>query len=265
LAAKSSNGRRGIPGKLPGENPWPSIGAIPPPPGYRRVPVDKNSFGAWLRTVSLKKDRTVYLYDGSRKTNQSAQFAVLDISVGKEDLQQCADAVMRLRAEYLYSSGDLAEINFRTGEGVWLNFGEWAKGRRYSLTGGHLKPYETGRYCSDRNSFAGYLRTVFSYCGTLSLEKQLIPIAHTTGIRAGDVWVKGGSPGHAMLVVELAINRLGRKVYLLAQSYMPAQDIHLVINPQNVAISPWYEVNDDPVYTPEWTFYPSNLRTWTNF
>ena len=40
---------------------------------------------------SFKKDKTVYLFDGSQKINQQAQFAVLNISVGKKNLQQCAD------------------------------------------------------------------------------------------------------------------------------------------------------------------------------
>lgn len=35
------------------------------------------------------------LYNGSQKPNQSVHYAVFDIDVGKEDLQQCADAVMR--------------------------------------------------------------------------------------------------------------------------------------------------------------------------
>ena len=58
----------------------------------------RETFGAWLRSVPLKKNLTVYLYNGVPKRNQEAQFAVLDVSVGHEDLQQCADAVMRLRA-----------------------------------------------------------------------------------------------------------------------------------------------------------------------
>lgn len=35
------------------------------------------------------------MYNVAEKQNQQAQFAVLDISVGNKNLQQCADAVMR--------------------------------------------------------------------------------------------------------------------------------------------------------------------------
>src|ERR1700730_2514101 len=81
------------------ENPYPLISDIPLPHGYWKIPVYEHSFANWLRKIRLKKSKTVYLYNGKPKANQMAQFAVLDISTGKKDLQQCADAVLRLRAE----------------------------------------------------------------------------------------------------------------------------------------------------------------------
>ena len=233
----------------PGFNPYPTIGAIPPPAGYHRT-LEKDPFASWLRSISLKKDRTVYLYDGSPKRSQDAQFAVLDISVGHQDLQQCADAVMRLRAEYLYTRKDYANISFYTTPGVRLNYLEWAKHRH--------KP------CEERACFDDYLLHVFQWCGTLSLEKQLTPIPHFGDLGPGDVLIKGGSPGHAMLVIDVAENAAGHKVYMLAQSYMPAQDIHIVKDPVDGTLSPWYRIADNPspIFTPEWTFYSTQLRGW---
>src|SRR5215471_12823760 len=75
------------------------ISNIQPPAGYHRITQASGSFGEWLGKLRLKKDRTVYLFNGNRKANQDVQFAVIDVSVGNKDLQQCADAVMRLRAE----------------------------------------------------------------------------------------------------------------------------------------------------------------------
>src|SRR5262245_23522956 len=88
-----------------------NVAAIPLPPGYERISASINSFTAWLRNIPLKKSRVVYLYNGMAKRNQDAQFVVLDVSVtpgskpdgsNSQDLQQCADAVMRLRAEFLF-------------------------------------------------------------------------------------------------------------------------------------------------------------------
>jgi Domain of unknown function (4846) len=66
-----------------------------------------------------------------------------------------------------------------------------------------------------------------------------------------------------MIVIDMAKNDRGDKVFMLAQSYMPAQDIHIVKNPVNDKLSPWYEINDaKQVITPEWIFSNNQLRSW---
>src|SRR4051812_22602517 len=157
----------------PDINPYPFSGSIPPPAGYFRTS-GNDAFTAWLRAIPLKRDRTVYLFNGELKRNQQAQFAVLNISVSHQDLQQCADAVMRLRSEYLYSRKDYGNICFYTNQGVRLSFLEWTRGRRFRLAGDRLNPYRlpVQRHCEDRACFDEFLQIVFSYCGTLSLEKQ---------------------------------------------------------------------------------------------
>ena len=80
---------------------------------------------------------------------------------------------------------------------------------------------------------------------------------------AGDVLIRGGFPGHAVIVMDVAVNSQGKKIYLIAQSYMPAQDIHVLINPANNEISPWYEVDDaEIIETPEYIFTRNELKTW---
>ncbi len=64
------------------KNPYHFIDSIPVPQGFKRIPGD--AFAGWLRQVALKEARMVHLYNGSLKTNQMAQFAVLDISVGNK-------------------------------------------------------------------------------------------------------------------------------------------------------------------------------------
>lgn len=99
------------------------------------------------------------------------------------------------------------------------------------------------------------------YCGTYSLSKELtsIPI---TQIKGGDVFIHGGFPGHAMIVMDVAIHpTTKKKVFMQAQSYMPAQDIHIVKNNLNKAFSPWYEIPENgSLYTPEWTFEGTDLK-----
>ena len=221
-------------------NPYKKIINIPLPQGFQRMNADSNSFAYWLQSVPLKKNKTVFLYNGTPKENQSAQFAVLDIPTGNKDLQQCADAVMRLRASYLFDYKKFDNITFWDNEKGMYHFEQ---------------PYT-------KEHFDTYLERVFGMCGSASLSKQL-KSKKMEDIEPGDVLIRGGFPGHAVIVMDVATNSDGKKIYLLAQSYMPAQDIHLLNNPMNKDLSPWYEVNDEKVIeTPEYTFTRDELKEW---
>jgi hypothetical protein len=54
----------------------------------------------------------------------------------------------------------------------------------------------------------------------------------------------------------------GDKLFMLAQSYMPAQEIHVLKNPGEQALSPWYRLGglDEEVRTPAWTFERDELK-----
>lgn len=182
----------------------------------------------------------MYLYNGDLKTNQAAQYAVLDIPVGKENLQQCADAVMRLRAEYLFTKNRFKEIVFKDNNGKAYRFNQ---------------PYT-------KTHFHQYLKTVFSFCGTASLSRQLTAVSFDA-IEPGDVLLKGGSPGHAVIVMEVAVNNQGKKIYMLAQSYMPAQDIHILNNQKFKKKTPWYFIDNEKIIeTTKWIFYNYQLMKW---
>ena len=46
---------------------------------------------------------------------------------------------------------------------------------------------------------------------------------------------------------------------MLAQSYMPAQEQHILLNPLTLDV--WYSMDDmNYINTPEYTFEPSDLR-----
>ena len=65
---------------------------------------------------------------------------------------------------------------------------------------------------------------------------------------------------HAVLVVDVAEHSDGRRVMALAQSYMPAQQIHVLDNPASPG-SPWYAVvPGEKLATPEWSFEPGAAR-----
>src|SRR4030095_10250248 len=110
--------------------------------------------------------------------------------------------------------------------------------------------------------FRNYMEFVFTYAGTLSLSKSLKQ-KNIKDIAAGDVFIFGGSPGHAVIVVDVAENKSGQKVFILAQSYLPAQETQILKNTNDFTLSPWYTANiSGSLYTPQWTFELNQLKTW---
>ncbi len=232
------------------------------PEGYSRIDNQVKSFAAYLQNLTLKPiGSKVQYYNGAYKTNE-VDAAVVDVTVGDKDLQQCADAVIRLRADYFYNKNQLDKIEFKLTNGFSVPFSKWIQGYRVQVVGNNCNWKLSAAPGSGKEVYEKYLDFVFSYAGTLSLAKTLHqkPIAE---IEIGDVFIRGGSPGHAIIVVDMAINEQGEKIFLLAQSYMPAQDIHILKNVDNTTISPWYSIpTGEKMQTPEWTFTTNELKTW---
>ena len=233
------------------------------PEGSERVTVDEASFSHYLRTLPLKEHNAkVRYYDGSIKENIGVYEAVVDMDIGTRNLQQCADAIIRLRGEYLFNNEDYEEIHFNLTNGFRVDYSKWIKGNRVMVEGNNTYWKNTAKASNTYADFRKYMTFVFTYAGTLSLEQELTPIA-IENMKIGDVFIKGGSPGHAVIVVDMAKNLTsGETYYMLAQSYMPAQDIQILKNPSNSDISPWYVLDKDEelVRTPEWRFNKDNLK-----
>lgn len=247
-----------------------TIGArFAPPAGFVRVPVAAGSFGAYLRALPLKPAGSpVHLFNGELKGRQDVHAAVVDLNVGTGDLQQCADAVMRLRAEHLFANKDHDRISFHFTNGFEAGFQRWAKGDRIKVNGNRAEwKLREMPVSFTHENLLSYLKIVFTYAGSLSLQKELDkstpPDLGTTDLQPGDVFIRGGSPGHAMIVVDVAQHPDGRTAFLLAQSYMPAQEIHVVRNPHNPELGAWFMLNEgSELRTPEWSFRWSDRRRW---
>ena len=231
------------------------------PTGFVRVPADSLSFGYYLRHLPLKPNGAeVHLYNGGIKYNK-VWAAVVDMDVGNRDLQQCADAVMRLRAEYLWQTNQKDKIHFNFTNGFRVNYAKWRQGYRIHVSGNKTNWYKATQPDDSYQSFRKYLNIIFNYAGSLSLSKELKPVK-LDDISSGDVFIYGGSPGHAVIVLDVAKNtQSGETVFMVAQSYMPAQDIQVLKNLDNLDISPWYNLNavNEAFYSPEWTFSANEL------
>ena len=232
------------------------------PEGFTRINYPEDSFSHYLQNFHLKKyGSQVYYFDGREKPNK-VHDSVLDIDVGTQDLQQCADAIMRLRAEYLFNNKRYKEISFNFVNGFEANFDKWASGYRIVNSSDKSSWVKKGGTDYSYENYRKFMNIVFSYANTYSLDKQL-KTKDLKEIIPGDVFIKSGFPGHAIIVMDVGENKAGNRIFLLAQSYMPAQDIHILKNYNNEKNSPWYSVEEinGALKTPEWTFTTDQFKS----
>lgn len=234
--------------------------AIPPPEGFTRVAVEPGSFSAWLRGLPLRPAGTpVRDFQGEEILPGDSPLlaAVVEMDVGTADLQQCADSIIRLHAEWLWSQDRKDRIAYRFTSGHLAQWTGYAAGDRPEISGRQVNWARTGPEARSRTAFRAYLDMVFTYAGTLSLASGKNRPAHKD-VRPGDFFVEGGSPGHAVLVVDVAVNEAGERVALIGQGSIPAQDFHIFTPGQG---SPWFSLEADSLVTPFWTPFPwSSLR-----
>ena len=203
-----------------------TIGEIPEPWGYERISGDDDGYAKFLRSLPLKvRGSKVQLYTGGDSRLQPLCYAVVDLPL-LSNAEQCADVCMRLRAEYLYNTGQYRRIRFQNVNGKTMHYGGGAS----------------------RKAFEHYLRNVYGVASTFSLSRELKQ-RRLKDMQPGDVFVyparNGKRYGHAVMVVDVAVSKSGKKAFLLAEGNTPARDIHVMRNFMNPLRSPWFMLDED--------------------
>lgn len=234
-----------------------------PPKGFLWAKEMPGSFGDYLANFPLYPPNfPVRNFSSVPIEKQSNHVAILKIDVGDKDLQQCADAWIRLYAEYLWSQKRFEEIGFEFTSGQFFSWSDFKKGVRTREIKNRVTFYQTRKVDDSYENFRNYLNVIFRYAGTISLDRESVSVFQNSQIKTGDFLIKPGSPGHSVIIVGVAVNSSGKKLYLLAESFMPAQDIHILKNPLNSTISPWYELdlNARKTVTAKYIFAPTSIK-----
>ncbi|WP_396601867.1 DUF4846 domain-containing protein [Algibacter sp. R77976] len=218
------------------------------PEGYKRASYAEGSFQEYIRSYKLKPfGAKIINYDDSEYFWQGGHIGVLDIPVPKNGLQQCADALIRIRSEYLWDNNRKDEIGFNFTSGHYCSWQKYAEGYRPKINGNKVSFHKTASVNHSKANFYKYLNLIYMYSGTLSLYNELPKVNSAKDLKIGNMLIKGGSPGHIVMICDEAINSKGEKLFLLFQGNTPAQSVHLVKNLENSDISPWYRLEGDAV------------------
>ena len=237
------------------------------PEGYERKKAEDGYLADFLRNCELKEHNSpVCLYDGEKKFNQFDHWAVFKLPIENKDLQQCADSVIRVYAECFYKTGREERIKFHFTNGFLCEWQKWKEGYRVKIAGNNTEWEKTASYDGSYENFKKYLETVFCYAGTMSMEEYESETIDVSRLNIGDVFLKGGSPGHVVMVVDVAENSDGKKAFLLAQGLMPAQEFHIIKNPKRKN-DPWYYEEDItfPFKTQNYTYDEQSMVKRLNY
>lgn len=234
-----------------------------PPSGFERARVSPGSFGQWLRGLPLRPKGAVLDYKGRvvLEEGDPRLAAVVALDEGTADLQQCADSVMRLHAEWLWSKGNRT-MSYRAASKTVMPFEKWLLGERPSAEGNSLvwKPAARRSDENDHGVFRSFMDAVFMWANTGALARDAQKIS-LDEVRPGDFFVLAGSPGHAVLILDVVKNESGNRALLLGQGYMPAQSFHVL---RSSAETAWFSVDAAAggMQTPFWPapFPWSSLR-----
>ena len=211
------------------------------PEEFLRVNYAEGSFQSFIQKYPLKNyGAEVINYDGSKYFYQSGHIGVLDLSVPKNGLQQCADALIRLRSEYLWKTNQQNKIGFEFTSGHYCSWKKYAEGYRPKVKGNKVTFHKTATSNTTKANFYKYLNLIYMYSGTLSLYNELPKVK--TNFEVGDMLVNPGTPGHIIMIVDKIKNTKGEVKYILAQGNTPAQSVHMLKNPTDTKISPWYDL-----------------------
>jgi hypothetical protein len=216
---------------------------IAAPAGFERVRNEPGSFGEWLRGLPLRPRGPVVDHKGRvvLEEDDPRLEAVIAIDEGAADLQQCADSIMRLHGEWLWSKGNRA-MSYKAASGMAMPFEGWLAGDRVVEQGAGSVAWKRKAAPSDRDDhsvFRRYMDAVFSWSNTGALSRDAAKSSLET-LRPGDFFVLPGSPGHAMLVLDVARNSAGERAVLLGQGFMPAQSFHVL---RASADSAWFAID----------------------
>jgi hypothetical protein len=207
---------------------------IPLPAGGKREIA--TGFGAFVQNFPVSATAKVNYYNGEISSLDARSGGVLNIDIGNRDLMQCADAVMYIRALYLKSLNKTEDIAFHFVSGVLCEYKMYKKGYRFD--GKNFVQSKPALY--DDSGFEAYMRLVFAYASTLSLEKELSARRSWSELKVGDCFIRGGSPGHVFMVAD-KMQKNGKTYFAVIQGFMPAQNIHIVKNSTGF----WYEAGKD--------------------
>ena len=222
---------------------------ITTPKGYKRIQAESATFAAYLRsrlllaTGSPVKDCRGCIKKSGKDTTV---VAVVDYPIKGKKLEQCMDIIQRIWPEYLWVQHRPDKIYFYLPGGFLLKWKDWKEGFRPQYHGITVRLIKNTEPDSSRKTFEKYLWEIF-YRSNTQTAYFAYPKVEPENVQIGYFVVKKGKRGHAVLIVDMAEDSLGKKIALIGHGDTPACQFSLLNYKKE---NHWFPIDPKDEYLP---------------
>ncbi len=240
--------------------------AFPAPAGYARIAVAAESFAASVRALTVLPDSVPVRYaDGRICGTWPAGTRVVDLPfLFRADLEQCTDMALRLFAEYAWARGSADGLEFKLQNGQRIAWREWRAGRRLRYdSAARRHVVAPARADSSRAEFEQFLHYLFLWTGSAALKRDLQAV-EAGDLRPGDLIVQNttGAMGHVSVILDVAQDSSGHRLYLIGNGWTPAQSFFVRIARPDEGSDGWFTLAGYENHLSVYGFGPFNFRRW---
>ena len=197
---------------------------------YERIAIEQNSFAEYLRNLPLKnKGSEVIDYRGGvfKSSSDTSVAFIVDMDIKGRRLEQCMDILVRIYAEYLWVVNQVDNLILPLPGGYWLKWQDWNAGLRPFFKGINVSMIKSDQPDSSYNAYRTYLNTVYSESHTQQFYHAYQTVDREK-VQIGDIIIKKGTKGHAIMIVDMAKSKHGDTVALIGNGDTPACQFFLL-------------------------------------
>jgi uncharacterized protein DUF4846 len=201
-----------------------------PPKDFKRIWYKNNGFADWIRNLPLKESKSEVLdYHGKifKSKDDTTIAAVVNWDIKGKRLEQCMDILIRFHAEYLWENNKQEKLVLPLPGRKSLKWKDWQEGFRPKFKGINFDLIKSDKYNSSKNNFNKFLNLVFAESHTQQFY-YAFPQIEREEVQVGDIIIKKGIKGHAVIIVDLAKNSEGDLIALVGQGDTPACEFYLL-------------------------------------